>query len=98
MLCPYSELFFKKGYAMKMNKQILSYSGRLHPLSVCQRVGFWGQKKKKTTWRKPFKWCRRRDLSPGHIRLRFECSLPYATLANVGTCALQLPFFFAFPT
>ena len=47
MLCPYSELFFKKGYAMKMNKQILSYSGPLHPLSVCQRVGFWGQKKKK---------------------------------------------------
>ena len=47
MLCPYSELFFKKGYAMKMNKQILSYSGRLHPLSVCQRVGFGDRRKKK---------------------------------------------------
>ena len=32
---------------MKMNKQILSYSGRLHPLSVCQRVGFWDRRKKK---------------------------------------------------
>lgn len=32
---------------MKMNKQILSYSGRLHALSVCQRVGFGDRRKKK---------------------------------------------------
>ena len=32
MLCRYSEVFFKKGYAMKMNKQRLSHSGGLHPL------------------------------------------------------------------
>ena len=32
---------------MKMNKQILSYSGRLHPLSVCQRVWFLGTEEKK---------------------------------------------------
>ena len=32
---------------MKMNKRILSYSGRLHPLSVCQRCGFLGTEEKK---------------------------------------------------
>ena len=47
MLCPYSALFFRKGYAMKMNKRILSYSGRLHPLSVCQRCGCLGTEEKK---------------------------------------------------
>ena len=88
MLCRYSELFFKKGCAMKMNKQRLSYSGRLRPWSICKLSWFLGTEEKKTTWRKPLKWCRRRDLSRGHICLIFECSLPCATLANVGTCAL----------
>ena len=30
-----------------MNKQRLSYSGRLHPLSVCQRLVFGDRRKKK---------------------------------------------------
>ena len=47
MLCRYSEIFFKNGYAMKMNKQRLSYSGRLHPWSVCQLSWFLGTEKKK---------------------------------------------------
>ena len=82
---------------MKMNKQRLSYCGRLHPLSVYQLSWFLGtEEKKKTTWRKPFKWCRRRDLSPGHICLIFECSLTCATFANVGTCAMKILFFLRF--
>ena len=96
MLCRYSEFSLKKGDATKMNKQRLSYSGPLHPLSVCQLSWFLGTEETKTTWRNPFKWCQRRDLSPGHICLIFECSLPCATLANVGTCALKLPFFLRF--
>ena len=47
MLCRYSEVFFKKGYAMKMNKQRLSHSGGLHPLSVCQLSWFLGTEEKK---------------------------------------------------
>ena len=47
MLCRYSEIFFKKGYAMKMNKQRLSYSGRLHPWRVCQLSWFLGTEEKK---------------------------------------------------
>ena len=47
MLCRYSEVFFKKGYAMKMNKQRLSHSGGLHPLSVCQLSWFSGTEEKK---------------------------------------------------
>ena len=46
MLCRYSEVFFKKGYAMKMNKQRLSHSGGLHPLSVCQLSWFLGTEEK----------------------------------------------------
>ena len=47
MLCRYSELFFKKGCAMKMNKQRLSYSGRLHPWSICKLSWFLGTEEKK---------------------------------------------------
>ena len=32
---------------MKMNKQILSYSDRLHPLSFCQRCWFLGTEENK---------------------------------------------------
>ena len=72
---------------MKMNKQRLSYSGRLHSLSVCQLSWFLGTEEKKQPGENLFKWC----------CLIFECSLPCVTLANVGMCALKLPFFFAFP-
>ena len=55
-----------------------------------------GDRRKKRTWKKPLKWRRRWDLSPGHICLIVECSLPCATLAHVGTCTLKLPFFLRF--
>ena len=49
MLCRYSEFSLKKGicYENDMNKQRLSYSGRLHPLSVSQRLAFGDRRKKK---------------------------------------------------
>ena len=52
MLCRYSQFSLKKGYAMKMNKQRLSYSDRLHPLSVYQLCWFWGTEEKKNNLEK----------------------------------------------
>ena len=51
---------------MKMYKQRLAYSGRLHPLSVCQRCWFLRTEGKRRTRKNPLIWRRREGLSPGH--------------------------------
>ena len=50
---------------MKMNKQILSYSGRLHPLSVCQLSWFLGTDEKENNLEKTFQMVSTPGSEPG---------------------------------
>ena len=82
---------------MKMNKQILSYSDRLHPLSFCQRCWFlaWGQKKKNNL-EKTFQMVSTPGSEPGpHLFDIFECS-PLRHPCQRGYVRTEATFFLRF--